>query len=314
MVRGDLKVFSGSSHPELAAEICNYLNLPLGKASIFKFSNDNTFVSINENVRDADVFIVQTSCAPVNDGLMELLIFIDACKRASAGRITAVIPNYPYARSDKKDQPRVPITARLVSDLLMAAGAQRIITIDLHASQIQGFFSIPVDHLTSRLIIANYFKKIGTQNKVVIAPDAGIANSVEKLANLLDIPFAVVDKRRVGNEDTVQARGIVGDVAGKDAVIFDDEISTAGSLQGIVDILREHGVNDIYASCTHPVLSGPAIDRIKKMPLKELVVTNSIPVPQKKRLPNLVILSLASLLAETIKRVHSGESISALFK
>lgn len=314
MVRGDLKVFSGSSHPELAAEICSYLKRPLGKASIFKFSNDNTFVSINENVRDADVFIIQTSCAPVNDGLMELLIFIDACKRASAGRITAVIPNYPYARSDKKDQPRVPITARLVSDLLMKAGTDRVITIDLHAPQIQGFFSIPLDHLTSRPIIANYFKQIGTKNKVVIAPDAGIADSVEKLANLLDLPFAVVDKKRVGNEDRVQARGIIGDVADKDAVIYDDEISTAGSLEGIVNILKENGAKDIYASCTHPVLSGPAIDRIKKMPIKELVVTNSIPVPPKKQLPNLIVLSLGALLAEAIKRAHTGESITALFE
>ncbi len=314
MVRGKLKVFSGSSHPELAEEICGYLKQPLGKASIFKFSNDNTFVSIDENVRDADVFIVQTSCAPVNDGLMELLIFIDACKRASAGRITAVIPNYPYARSDKKDQPRVPITARLVSDLLMKAGTDRVITIDLHAPQIQGFFSIPLDHLTSRPIIANYFKQIGTKNKVVIAPDAGIADSVEKLANLLDLPFAVVDKKRVGNEDRVQARGIIGDVADKDAVIYDDEISTAGSLEGIVNILKENGAKDIYASCTHPVLSGPAIDRIKKMPIKELVVTNSIPVPPKKQLPNLIVLSLGALLAEAIKRAHTGESITALFE
>ncbi len=314
MLKGELKVFSGTSHPELAAEICSYLKKPLGKASIFKYSNDNTFVSVNENIRDADVFIIQTSCAPVNDNLMELLIFIDACNRASAGRITAVVPNYPYARSDKKDQPRVPITARLVSELLTVAGADRVITIDLHAPQIQGFFSIPLDHLTARHIVAKYFKKKGTSNKVVISPDAGGVDTVEKLANLLDLPYAIVDKRRLGNEDTVEARGIIGDVKGKDAIIFDDEISTGGSLQKVVSILKEQEAKDIYACCTHPVLSGPAIDRIKKMPLKELVVTNSMPIPQKKRLPNLTILSLGSLLAETIKRVHHGESISALFK
>lgn len=314
MTRGELKVFSGTSHPELTTEICSYLKTPLGKASIFKFSNDNTFVSINENVRDADVFIVQTSCAPVNDGLMELLVFIDACRRASAGRITAVIPNYPYARSDKKDQPRVPITARLVSELLTVSGADRVITIDLHAPQIQGFFSIPVDHLTTRPLVAKYFKKKGLKNKVVVAPDSGIVDSVEKLANLLDIPFAIIDKRRLGNEEKAVARGIIGDVKGKDVIIYDDEISTGGSLQEVVSILRDYEVKEIYAACSHPILSGPAIDRLKRMPLKELVVTNSMPVPQKKRLPNLTIVSLGSLLAETIKRVHQGDSISALFK
>lgn len=314
MTRGELKVFSGTSHPELAKEICSYLKRPLGKAGIFKFSNDNTFVSINENVRDADVFIIQTSCTPVNDGLMELLIFVDACKRASAGRITAVIPNYPYARSDKKDQPRVPITARLVSELLTVAGADRIITLDLHAPQIQGFFSIPLDHLTTRPIVAKYFKKKGVKNKVVVAPDSGIVNSVEKLAFLLEVPFAIIDKRRLGNEERALARGIIGDVHGKDAIIFDDEITTAGSLQGVVNILKEQGVNEIFAACSHPVLSGPAIDRIKKLPLQEIIVTNSMPIPQKKKLPNMKILSLAPLLAEAIQRVHHGDSISELFK
>ncbi len=313
MPRGELKVFSGTTHPELAAEVCSYLKRPLGKASAFKFSNDNIFVAVNENVRDADVFILQTSCPPVNDGLMELLIFIDACRRASAGRITAVIPYFPYARSDKKDQPRVPITARLVSELLSVAGADRVITIDLHAPQIQGFFSIPLDHLTARHNVAKYFKKKGTENKVVLAPDAGSANFVEKLANLLDLPYAIVDKRRIGNEERATARGIIGAVAGKDIIYFDDEISTAGSLQEVVRLLKEEGAGKVYASCTHPVLSGPAIDRIKKTPLEELVVTNSIPIPQKKRLANLTVLSLGSLLAETIKRVHNGESISALF-
>jgi len=314
MPRGELKVFSGTSHPELTAEVCSYLKRPQGKASIFKFSNDNIFVTINENVRDADVFIIQTSSVPVNDGLMELLIFIDACRRASAGRITAVIPYYPYGRSDKKDQPRVPITARLVSELLTVAGADRIITIDLHAAQIQGFFNIPVDHLTARNIVAKYFKKKGTKNKVLVAPDAGSADLVEKLADLLDLPYALVDKRRIGNEEKAVARGIIGDVADKDVIFFDDEIGTAGSLEEVVKLLKNEGAGRIYASCTHPVLSGPAIDRIKKMPIEELVVSNSIPIPQKKRLPNLTVLSLGSLLSETIKRVHHGESISALFE
>ncbi|HHV63040.1 MAG TPA: ribose-phosphate pyrophosphokinase [Firmicutes bacterium] len=310
----DLKVFSGRAHPELAREICSHLNTTLGQAEVTTFANENIFVKINESVREADVFVVQPSCSPVNDGLMELLIMIDALKRASAGRITAVIPYYPYSRSDKKDQPRVPITARLVADLITVAGANRVVTIDLHASQIQGFFSVPLDHLTALPIIASYFKEKQIPNLVVVAPDAGRAKLAAKYADRLAAPMAIIDKRRIGNVDRAESSHVVGDVEGMNTLLVDDEITTGGSLIGALEILQDHGARDMYFACTHGILTEGAIERIRSSQLKEVVVTNSVPVPDSKRCGRVVVLSVAKLIAEAIWRIHTGGSISKLFE
>ncbi|HHY46159.1 MAG TPA: ribose-phosphate pyrophosphokinase [Firmicutes bacterium] len=310
----DLKVFTGRAHPDLAREVCSYLSIPLGQAEIKTFSNENIFVRINESVREADVFVIQPSCSPVNDGLMELLIMIDALKRASAARICAVMPYYPYARSDKKDQPRVPITARLVADLLTVAGATRVVTIDLHASQIQGFFNIPVDHLTALPIIASYFKKRAIPSLVLVAPDAGRAKLAARYAEVLRAPMAIIDKRRIGNEDLAKATYMVGDVEGKNALLVDDEITTGGSLVEAVGILKDHGAKDIYFACTHAVLTAEATGRIRESGVKEVVVTNSVPVDERKRADNITVLSVGRLLAGAIRCIHSGGSIGRLFE
>ena len=310
----DLKVFAGTSHPHLAQDVCQYLNIPVGESNVFKFSNDNTFVQFLENVRQRDVFLVQPFAYPVNDHIMELLIMMDAAKRASAGRITAVIPYYAYGRTDKKDQPRVPITARLVADLLSVAGADRVLTIDLHAGQIQGFFNIPVDELTGLPILARYFQDKALDNVVVVALDIGISKRARDMAARLGVPLAIIEKRRVDNEDIVESLNIIGDVDGRTAIAFDDEIDTGGTLLAAVDALQKAGVKDIYACCTHPVLSGPGAARVEHSSIKELVVTDTLPLPDDKRNGKITVLSVASLLGEAIRRIHDGLSVGAMFE
>jgi len=310
----ELKVFTGNAHPALAHGICEYLGIPLGKAEVFEFSNENIFVRILENVRERDVFVIQPISSPVNKSLVELLIMLDSLKRASAGRITAVVPYYGYGRTDKKDQPRVPITARLIADLLTVAGANRLLTIDLHAGQIQGFFTIPVDELTALYILSNYFEDKALENLTVVATDIGISKRARDLAERLNAPLAIIEKRRVGNTETAETLNIIGDVADRRALLFDDEIDTAGSLMAAADALEKNGSIEIFACCTHPVFSGPAIERIAKSAIKEVVVTDTIPIPENKRNEKITILSVASLLGEAIHRIHSGLSIGAMFE
>jgi len=251
----ELKVFTGNSHPALAQSVCDYLKIPMGQAEVFKFANDNSFARIHENIRQRDVFIVQPTCFPVNDNLMELLIMIDACKRASAGRITAVVPYYGYGRTDKKDQPRVAITARLVADLLTAAGADRLLTVDLHAGQIQGFFNIPVDELTTLPLMGEYFEAKELQDLVVVAVDIGISKKARDMAERLGAPLAIIEKRRVGNNDKNETMNVIGDVEGKIALTFDDEIDTGGTIVNAAKALSEQGVKEVFCCVTHPVLS-----------------------------------------------------------
>ncbi len=310
----ELKVFSGTAHPILARSVCDYLGISLGQAEVFEFSNENIFVRILENVRQRDIFVIQPVCSPVNKNLVELLIMLDAFKRASAGRITAVVPYYGYGRTDKKDQPRVPITARLIADLITTAGANRLLTVDLHAPQIQGFFTIPVDELTALFILSQYFEERNLDNLVVVATDIGITKRARDLAEKLNTPLAIVEKRRVGNIDATESLNIIGDVEGMRALTVDDEIDTAGSLVGVVDTLLEHGVTEVYACCTHPVFSGQAVQRIATSPVKEVVVTDTIPVNDDKKLGKITVLPMASLIGEAIHRIHTGLSIGAMFE
>ena len=311
----ELKVFSGSANPGLAKDVCDYLGIPLGDVSLFKFSNDNTFVQYKENIRQRDVFIIQPFASPVNDSIMELLIMIDAAKRASAGRITAVIPYYAYGRTDKKDQPRVPITARLVVDLLSVAGADRVLTIDLHAGQIQGFFNMPVDELTALPILARHFKERGlSEDMVVVAVDIGISKRARDMAARLGVPLAIIEKRRIGNEEAVESLNIIGEVHGKVALTFDDEVDTAGTLTAAAEALKNAGVSEIYSCVTHPVLSGPGVERVEMSPIKELVVTDTLPITKEKKNGNITILSVASLLGEAISRIHEGLSVGEMFE
>jgi len=310
----ELRVFSGNAHPELAQAICDYLEMPLGQCEAFKFSNENIFVRFCENIRARDVFLVQPIVSPVNDRLMELFVMIDAAKRASAGRITAVVPYYAYGRSDKKDQPRIPITARLVANFMETAGADRLLTVDLHAGQIQGFFNIPVDELTALYILSRYFKDKGIPNLTVVSTDVGDAKRARNVADRLDAPLAIVEKRRIGNEQRAEAVNIIGEVKGRNALIVDDEVDTGSTLIATMDLLQQQGTTDIYACCTHPVLSGPAVERIEQSPMRELVVTDTIPLPVEKRLPKITVLSLAPLLGEAIQRIHTGQSVGELFQ
>jgi len=310
----ELKVFTGNAHPALARSVCDYLGIPLGKAEVFEFSNENIFVRIMENVRQRDVFVIQPICSPVNKSLVELLIMLDAFKRASAGRITAVVPYYGYGRTDKKDQPRVPITARLIADLLTTAGANRLLTIDLHAPQIQGFFNIPVDELTALPILSRYFHEKAIDNLVVVATDIGISKRARDLAAKLGTPLAIIEKRRIGNIEAAETLNVIGEVKGMRALTVDDEIDTAASLIGVVNTLLEHGATEVYACCTHPVFSGPVIERIASSPVKEVVVTDTIPVNGNKKLDRITVLSVASLLGEAIHRIHTGLSVGAMFE
>jgi ribose-phosphate pyrophosphokinase len=310
----ELKVFTGNAHPLLAQQVAEYLGMPLGRCEVFEFSNENIFVRILENVRQRDTFVIQPLCSPVNRSLVELLIMLDALKRASAGRITAVIPYYGYGRTDKKDQPRVPITARLVADLLTVAGANRMLTVDLHAAQIQGFFNIPVDELTAEFLISDYFKEKKLKDMVVVATDIGISKRARDVAARLNAPLAIVEKRRLGNDDQTETLNVIGEVKGKIALTVDDEIDTGGSLVGVIEALGKRGVKETYACCTHPILSGKAIQRIGSCPAKEVVVTDTVPVAGDKKLDKITVLPIAPLLGEAIHRIHTGLSIGAMFE
>jgi ribose-phosphate pyrophosphokinase len=305
-------VYTGNANPGLARQICRYLNVPLGRAEVFSFANENIFVKILDNVREKDVFLVQPTCRPVNQSIMELLIMIDAFKRASAGRITAVIPYYAYGRSDKKDQPRIPITARLVADMITVAGADRVLTMDLHQGQIQGFFNIPVDELTAVHLLSNHFIRKGLKDLVVVT-DLGFAKRARTFAELVNAPLAIVEKRRVGNLDQAEVLNVIGDVRGRRAIVVDDEIDTAGTLIEIVRALEREGVHEIYATATHAVLSDPAIERIRASSLREVVLTDSIPISTSRQDPLITQLSVAPLIGEAIRRIHRGESVGALF-
>ena len=309
------KVFSGNANLPLAQEICDMLGIPLGKAHVGRFPDGECEVKIEENVRGADCFIIQPTAFPANDNLMELLLLMDALRRASADRITPVLPYYGYSRQDRKAEPRVPISAKLVANLIQAAGADRVLTMDLHAGQIQGFFDIPVDHLYANPVIIDYFKKkpfvTNGEELVVVSPDAGGVERARAFAKRLGAELAVVNKRRISpNEAAVMS--IIGDIKGKNAIIIDDICDTAGTLAKAVEALHKEGAKKIYASCAHAILAGPALERLSKVPLEELVVTNSIPLRQTKP-PYLTVLSVGRLLAEAIKRIHSGSSVSELF-
>jgi len=310
----ELKVLCGRAHPALAKEITKYLKIRLGKCEVKQFSNENTFVRIKENVRQRDTFVIQPISSPVNNNLVELLIMLDALKRASAGRITAVIPYYGYGRTDKKDQPRVPITAKLVADLLTVAGANRVLTVDLHAAQIQGFFNIPVDELTALNILGKYFMEKAYKDVVVVASDIGATKRARDLGALLNAPLAIMEKRRLGNDDKTETLNVIGDVKNKTAVTVDDEIDTAGSLVGVVSTLMDRGALEVHACCTHPIFSGPAIKRLAESPVKEVVVTDTVPIPARKRIDKITVLPIAPLLGEAIRRIHTGQSVGAMFE
>jgi len=312
MKMNQMLIFTGNSNRPLAKEICSRLNMPLGNAAVEKFNDGEVKVILKEDVRGRDVFIIQSVSYPVNDNLVELLILIDAIKRASAKRITAVVPYYAYARQDRKDRPRVPITAKLVANLITAAGANRVLTIDLHAGQIQGFFDIPLDHLFAVNVFVEYFEKRKIGNLVVVSPDVGGIKMARAYAKRFNAGLAVVDKRRVNDEKT-EVMFIMGEVKGKNALIVDDIAATAGSLVEAAAALKKSGAEDIYAAITHPVLSGPAIERIRKSQIKKLMVTNTIPLLEEKKIDKIEPLSIAPLLAEAIDRIHREESISVLF-
>ena len=307
-----LKVFSGSSNPELAEEICRYLGVPPGEQSLRRFSDGEVAYQVLENVRGADVFVVQPSCPPVNESIMEMLIMIDAFKRASARRITAVLPYYGYARQDRKDKPRVPISAKVVGDLLTAVGASRLLTMDLHAGQIQGFLNIPVDHLFAAPVILKHLATMGLNNPAIVSPDAGGVERARFYAARLKANLAIIDKRRVvANEAEVM--NIIGDVRDQEVIVVDDMIDTAGTLVKAAEALQDHGATRVYAAASHGVLSGPAIQRLRESPVEKVIVTNSITVTEGKRIDKLTVLSVASLLGEAIRSIHEETSVSKLF-
>ncbi|MCA9994370.1 MAG: ribose-phosphate diphosphokinase [Anaerolineales bacterium] len=309
---GDIKLFAGSGCPELAQRIAEYVQIPLSGWDIQDFPNENLFVRLHGSVRGQDVYIIQSHSRPVHRNIMELLIAIDCLKRDSAGRITVVVPYMAYAQSDKKDQPRVPITARLLADMIEVAGADRWMTIDLHADQIQGFYKIPGDSLTAFHIMIEYFRQ-KQLDAVVVTPDLGFAKKGRNYAAELDLPLAFVEKRRVGNSGQRQALSLIGSVEGKDVIIVDDLVDTAGSIREAVELVKASGANDVYVSFTHPVLSDPATERLRQLPIKEIVTTDTIPIPPEKMLPNITILSVADLLGEVIVRSHEGRSVGELF-
>jgi len=308
----ELKLFSGNAHRALALEIADALGIPLGQATVSRFSDGELFVQIDENVRGADVFVVQPTCPPVNDNIMELLVMLDALKRASAQRITAVLPYYGYGRQDRKVQPRVPISAKLVADLITVAGAQRLLALDLHAGQIQGFFDIPVDHLFAAPVIIDYLATERLEDLVVVSPDAGGVERARAIAKRVSASLAIIDKRR-DSPNVAVVMHLIGDVKGRDAVIIDDMIDTAGTLVQAADALEREGARRILACGVHPVLSGPAIPRIEGSPLEKVIVTNSIPLGRDRQHPKITVLSVAPLLAEAIRRIHDEESVSTLF-
>jgi ribose-phosphate pyrophosphokinase len=313
-----LSVYTGNAHPTFARDICRQLEIPLGQADVFKFANDEIFVKINENAREHDVFLIQSLVGPsVSDAIMELLIMIDAFKRASAGRITAVMPQFAYGRSDKKDQPRVPITARLLADLISVAGADRFLTMDMHQMQIQGFFSIPGDELSARSLFVEYFRSIVAakpDDTALVVPDLGYANAARRIAELLDIPLVFMQKTHRDNSGKSEIVGVIGDIDRKRAIVIDDEIDKGTTVLNTVKILQEHGVTEIYVACTHPTFSDGAAEKLCASGIKELVVTDTVPLkPSARNLPQLRVLTVAPLFAEAIRRIHEGESVGALF-
>lgn len=312
-MNNSLKVFTGTANTELTHEMCEYLKCSLGKSSITRFSDGEIYFQIEENVRGADVFIVQPSCTPVDSNLMELFLMIDAFKRASARRITAVIPYFGYARQDRKDKPRVPISSKLVSDLLVASGTHRLLTMDLHAPQIQGFFSIPVDHLFAAPVLVEYFQKLALPNLTVVSPDAGGVERARAFAKRLNGELAMINKRRL-EANVAQVMNVIGDVEGRNCLVVDDMIDTAGTLVKTVEALKDKGALKVYACATHPVLSGPAVERIEKSALEEVVVTNTIPLTNEKRkCKRIRMLSVGKLLAEAVEAIHDETSVSGLF-
>ncbi|MBW2240789.1 MAG: ribose-phosphate pyrophosphokinase [Deltaproteobacteria bacterium] len=312
---GEIKIIGGSAHPQLAADICEHLGIGICPSKVVRFSNENLMVHIEENVRGADVFVIQPSCAPVSDGLVELLITIDALKHASADRITAVLPYFPYARSDKKDRPRISITARLIADLLQTAGADRVLTMDLHSPQVQGFFRIPADQLLAAPILCDYLRENrDLTNYVLVAGDVGESKEVGNYANRLNLPIAIVDKRRYGDDEKAQATNLIGDVEGKTALIIDDEIASGGTMMEATRFVLDRGAIGVEAACVHPVLSGKAVERIEASPLTSLVVTDTIPIPPEKRSDKIEVRSIAALFANAIRAIHDGSSVSRLFR
>ncbi|TVR73461.1 MAG: ribose-phosphate pyrophosphokinase [Sphaerobacteraceae bacterium] len=309
-----LTIFGGNANPELTREICAYIDIPPGRIEVFKFSNENIFVRIGESVRENDVFVIQPLSGKINDSIMELLIIIDTLKRSSAGRITAVIPYFGYGRTDKKDQPRVPITARLIADMITVAGANRVLTVDLHAGQLQGFFNIPVDEMTALPTIADYFINKNLHNPVVVAPDLGSSKRARNFAEDINASLAVIEKRRVGNVDKSEMLNLIGSVKDQPVVIIDDEIDTAGSLCQAAEVCLQNGASEIYAACTHAVLSGPAIERLEASSIRELVISNTIPLPPEKQSDKITVLSLAAILGESIQRIHTGTSVSSAYR
>lgn len=310
----DMRVFSGRSHCDLTNSICSHLGIEPGKREIIRFSNENLLIQIEESVRESDVYVVQTSAPPVNEHVIELLIFIDALKRASAARVTAVLPYFPYVRSDKKDKPRIPITARLMADLLEAAGADRVVTMDLHSPQIQGFFKIPVDHLQAAPLLADFIRtNVDLSNAVVVASDAGEAKDAAAFANRLKLDIAIIDKRRFSHDEVAVAANLIGDVRGKTAILIDDEVASGGTLLQAADFLRREGAVEVVACASHAVFTGNAAQKLSDSNITRMAVTDTIPVPEDKRFPGLEVLSVAELFANAIRRIHTGESVSTLF-
>lgn len=305
-------IFSGSASNQLAQDICNFLKLPKGKLETTHFSDQETWIKINENVRGADVFVIQSTCTPVNDNLMELLLIIDALRRASAQRVNAVIPYFGYARQDRKDQGRVALSAKLVANLITTAGAERVLTVDLHSGQIQGFFDIPVDHLLAAPLLVGYVKKLNLGNYVVVSPDVGNVKRARGYAERLDAPLVIIDKRRP-RPNVSEVMNIIGEIAGRHVFIFDDMIDTAGTIVNAAYALKERGVKDVYACCTHAIFSGDALKIIAQSPLKEVIVTDTIPLNDKKLNDKIRVASVAPLLGEAIRRIHNHQSVSALF-
>lgn len=311
-VFADYKIFAGNAHPELAEEIAGIMGRTLGNATVNKFSDGEVSVSLWETVRGLDTYIIQPTCDPVNDHLMELCIMIDAAKRASAGRINAVIPYYGYARQDRKAKARDPITAKLVADIISTAGADRVVTMDLHASQIQGYFNIPVDHLKGMPILVKYFREKNLQDLTIVSPDHGSVSRARSMAHPFDVPIAIIDKRRP-KANVSEIMNIIGDIEGKNCILVDDMIDTAGTICNAANALVAMGAKDVYAAATHPILSGPALERIEASVIKEMILLNTIPIPEEKRLSKIKILSVAPLFAEAMIRIFTNDSISRLF-
>ena len=313
MAADGLKVFSGSSHPELAGEICQALGIPVGRAHTTRFSNENLKVKIDENVRESDVFVLQTACPPLSENIVELLILLDALKHSSARRVTAVLPYFPYARSDKKDEPRISITARLMADMVATAGADRVLTVDLHSPQIQGFFSMPADQLSGVPVLCDRLLRDDLTNTVVVAADVGEAKDAGRFAKRLDLPIAFIDKRRTGDDEKARPAHVIGDVTAKDCLLVDDEIATGGTIFSACDFLLNQGARSVQAAIVHPVLSGRAIERLNASRLSRMLVTNTIPIGPEKASPKIEALSMAPLLATAITHIHDGSSVSELF-